>query len=340
VFRRFLNRLIGRTDMNIDAVNAFVEGNASPDETRIVEELIRLDPSLERNLSTQQGLLEVMSRIDKVEAPRSFAVTPEMVAAAEQSESGFSRLAQLFAPQRKLALAPAVIAGIAALSVALLTVGDITGVVEQSEARRDAAFTNESSIAAVEGAISIEESQTAAGGGASSSLSLDEDDLEDSSSAMDAVAESAPASGAPSLTAPTAAPAATAAQSKGSAEIAGDGAASVPQPELAELAPIEAEAAEEPALSAEAPSDDSERTTEQQLERSGDFADSDADSDDGAAAQSGESRLAYGQPVSELPGAQDDDGISLPLWQLQVALAALAVAAIGAWAGLRRVRGE
>jgi hypothetical protein len=28
------------------------------------------------------------------------------------------------------------------------------------------------------------------------------------------------------------------------------------------------------------------------------------------------------------------------LWQLQIALAALAIAAIGAWAGLRRARGE
>ena len=34
------------------------------------------------------------------------------------------------------------------------------------------------------------------------------------------------------------------------------------------------------------------------------------------------------------------DGIELPLWQLQIVLAAIALAAIGAWAGLRRVRGE
>ena len=34
------------------------------------------------------------------------------------------------------------------------------------------------------------------------------------------------------------------------------------------------------------------------------------------------------------------DGIELPLWQLQIALAAIALAAIGAWAGLRRARGE
>jgi hypothetical protein len=34
------------------------------------------------------------------------------------------------------------------------------------------------------------------------------------------------------------------------------------------------------------------------------------------------------------------DGIELPLWQLQIVLAAIALAATGAWAGLRRVRGE
>ena len=37
-------------------------------------------------------------------------------------------------------------------------------------------------------------------------------------------------------------------------------------------------------------------------------------------------------------GAEAGNGITLPLWQLQVALAALAVAAIGAWAGLTRIR--
>lgn len=340
MFRRFLNRLIGRTDLNIDAVTAFVEGNASPDEIRIVEDMIRRDPSLERNLTTQQGLLEVLNRIERIEAPRAFTVTAEMVAVAERSESGLSRLAKLFAPQRKLALAPAVIAGIAALSVALLTLGDITGVVEQSEARRDGTFATESTAAMTAGAPGApgEPGLAVGGGGASSPMS----DADDSAvtTAMDAVTESAVASGASSLDAPTAAPAATAAQSKGSIESAAGGGASVPQPEMAELDPIEAEAAEAPALSAVGPADGSTRTSEEQTElfSSSDELETSIDSD--SARQIGESPLSSDQGMEELPGTQVDDGISLPLWQLQVAFAALAVAAIGAWAGLRRVRGD
>jgi hypothetical protein len=53
------------------------------------------------------------------------------------------------------------------------------------------------------------------------------------------------------------------------------------------------------------------------------------------------------EPSPDMPVAQEiatapltpNDGISLPLRQLQFALAALALAAAGAWAGLRRARG-
>ncbi|MCH8230053.1 MAG: hypothetical protein IIA53_06965, partial [Chloroflexi bacterium] len=130
--RRLINRLFGRAGPSTDAINAYVGGNASDGELKLVEQMMRDDPALEKDLATQRALLEVLGRLGAVKAPRSFAITPEMVAAAEASESRISRLAELFAPQRKLALAPMVLAGFAALTVALLTIGDITGVVEQS----------------------------------------------------------------------------------------------------------------------------------------------------------------------------------------------------------------
>ena len=237
MFFEVLNRLFGRTDQSIDAVNAYVKGNASVDETQLVEKMMREDSSLAKDLSTQTALLSVLGRIDQVEAPRSFAISPEMVAAAERSESRLSRFAELFAPQRKLALAPAVITGIAALSVALLTLGDITGVVDQSRSNQ------------------------------STSISTS------------AVSESA----------------------------------------------VEVEATERLLPKSEKPAASSAETEQ-------------SDSD-GSMAIEASPDLAYSEGV--LPGmAITNDGISLPLRQLQFALAALALAVVGVWAGLRRARGE
>ena len=76
MFREVLNRLFGRTNSSIDAVNAYVEGSASSDETNLVLEMMRENPSLEKDLATQSALLNVLGRIEKVEAPRSFAIIP------------------------------------------------------------------------------------------------------------------------------------------------------------------------------------------------------------------------------------------------------------------------
>ena len=365
---RVLNRLIGRTDQSdigVDTVNAYVDGNASNDEIKIVEEMMRENPALEKDLSTQQALRSVLGRIEKVEAPRSFAITPEMVAAAEGSESGLSRLAELFAPQRKLALAPAIIAGIAALSVALLTIGDISGVVEQSEARRyetnsAAAIAESSDDSGAMGAPGQPGNPGAAGAPGEPASS-------DDGSAMATVVVAAKGD---TVVTKMDSPAATAAPA-----MAAGG--SAPEPEMI----VEAEApeapssdpedrafgsftAEPPSLAAEAPlegtADEFVDTAEQavqdedaideielakSIDRSDSIGGADAGSDAGSAGGATtleeQPGLAYGQETSpQLQSPTSDDGISLPLWQLQVALAALALAAIGAWAGLRRARGE
>ncbi len=264
---------------------------------------MREDSALERDFSTQKVLLSVLGRVEKVEAPRSFAISPAMVAAAERSESRLSRFAELFAPQRKLALAPAVIAGIAALSVALLTIGDVTGVVDQSgSVQNDSAST-----------IAVSESSSNDSGGSSApSLSF----ADDSSSA--------------------AAPAATAAMAA---------AGEVAPPSLAMEAPLAGTADEDDATSLKAVPELAveEEVVEQLLPKSDEPAESSIENElaagDGSMTSEASPELAYSAEV--LPGtASPNNGLSLPLRQLQFALAALALAAIGAWAGLRRARGE
>jgi hypothetical protein len=349
---RILNRLIGRTDrseLGVDAVNAFVEGSASSDEINLIEQMMRENPALEKDLATQRTLLEVLDRVDTIEAPRSFAVTPEMVAAAERSESGLSRFAELFAPQRKLALAPAVIAGIAALSVALLTLGDITGVVDQDRFSGDDFVTSAASAvtevqvagdSSVSGDVIVtvvveKEVVTESGRDASPEMATAvEEPLATVlvSEAQAPVVE--PATEESALTAKSVAPE--------SEPEASAGAISEEPPSLA---------AAPPALASGADGD--EQTANDSAAVAPEMAEIDSadDLESGIAAittleyEAGEGadNSAVEGPTSEATAGAASDagkGISLPLWQLQVALAALAVAAVGAWAGLRRVRGE
>ena len=318
--RKFLNRLFGRTDSITDAINAYVEGNASADEVKLVEQMMRDDPALEKDLATQRALLDVLGRIGGVEAPRSFAITPEMVAAAEGSRSGISKLADLFAPQRKLALAPMVLAGFAALTVALLTIGDITGVVEQSG--RGESVSRASAAAGVP--AEAESAAPVAGGAATSELSLADDsvagepELEMATEAEAGVSD-AGADGSLELEKSIEPPEAEAAAAMAAPESSDfDEAADADgPPSLSSRAPVPEGVDAETELSPE------EQAT--QLEQSA------------PKAPAGLTELESA-PVAGTGGELVDDGIKLPLWQLQVALAALVLAVIGAWAGLRRVR--
>lgn len=370
-----LNRLIGRkdqSDIRDDAVNAYVDGNASNDELKIVEEMMCENPSLEKDLSTQQTLRSVLSRVGTVEAPRSFAITPEMVAAAEGSESRLQRFAELFAPQRKLALAPAIIAGIAALGVALLTIGDISGIIEQSEARRDEAFSTGARSESSDGGASVGSTGNPGNPGAAGapgepgSPGLEAEVTVVVTEKGDTVvtdmdsASSPAATSAPMMAAGDAAPEPVAADSaeapvaeageavddpNSDSSISGTFSEDEP-PSLAAEAPLAGTADESGATTEMAVQDDSAVEVEEEIalakssERSRSESDDDSNiASDGAAELDDESQLAY-SPSDAPQSSATKDGISLPLWQLQVALAAIALAAVGAWAGLRRARGE
>ncbi|MEE8045625.1 MAG: hypothetical protein V3T49_02175 [Dehalococcoidia bacterium] len=367
----FINRLFGRTDTSIDAVNAYVEGNASADDVKLVEQLMRDNPALEKDLATQKVLLDVLSKVEKVEAPRSFAITPEMVAVAARSDSAISRLAEMFGPQRKLAFAPAIVAGIAALSVALLTLGDLTGVVDQADldGRDDAATAAAVMESATEGgSIGLAgepgEPTTPGAPAAGSAPELE-------------MAVQAERGGAGSGATATAAPAATSAPA--ATMIVQESAKSALDTDdiVTESAAESGLAVDEPTSLAAADSVVLEMAGDEIEQPFGDdppaeigvggsidageeaviTAGAGGEADVGIAAGAGDGALAgalegagsgfaAGAGDGAFEGAFDGvgegaaRGISLPLWQLQLALAALAIVAIGVWAGLRRIRGE
>ncbi|MDA1280304.1 MAG: hypothetical protein O3B95_09755 [Chloroflexi bacterium] len=332
MFRRAINRLLGRTDPSIDAINAYVEGTASSDEVEFVEGMISENPALERDLATQGALLSVLNRIEKIEAPRSFAITPEMVTANRASVSSLSRLAEFLAPQRKFALAPAILAGFAALTVALLTVGNITGVVEQS-----------GQVQTISSGLIAESAAAPAGGSETRSSGDSSGSAEFSTSLGDA--------GPPGTDDPGAALAPKldpGPEDLAAAGITGSDGSS--EPAETALAPV--------AQATQTPTDTTiaAKSSDLELARSTsggtgsdienpllEYATSDEDQFEILAVAPGsvddDNRSTIGEPeISFVPSAVagTNDGISLPLWQLQVAFAALAIAAIGAWLGLRR----
>ncbi len=350
--RRLINRLFGRAGPSTDAINAYVGGNASDEEVKLVEQLMRNDPALEKDLATQKALVEVLGRVGSVQAPRSFAVTPEMVAAAEASESGISKLAELFAPQRKLALAPMVLAGFAALTVALLTIGDITGVVEQS-GRSESFSTAGVGVAEIaapavaQAPPSTEDSvadeivitvlaEKAIGAGADGAT-----ELEKSIAAPQAATAASAETAAPAAALAEAEIAAPAALESLESSTPGDDAGTEAPPSLSAQAPVPEEADVTADLLVE---DEAARRV---LPDSVDAADT-VGVDETVAVESAAREGPSIEPSSvasapeiasfERLATGAKSGVALPLWQLQVALAALVLAMIGAWAGLRQVR--
>jgi len=305
VLKTLLNRITGRTDRAEYAINAYVDGNASEEEALLVGKLSQANPELAKDLSTQQALRELLSCVGTPEAPRSFAITPEMVEAAEGNESSVSRLFELFAPNQKLAWAPAVLAGIAALAVAVLTVGDLAGVVEQSGSRSSsddtAAVFDDGEFAAFEsGGATL-----AAGAAAPESDSLAAEapataDMEMSQRAPVESAELAPA------------PMATTGLPK--AEVDADQFETEEAPTSSEqLLPYDPVIPGAPAI--------------------------------GGAVERSTTESGFGEEAeiaviadTALPDNGDSDGLTLPVRQLQLALAVVAALLVAGWLRLRATR--
>ncbi len=114
-------RLFGREGDLDDATTAYIEGRASPAEIDAVRQELDESPERERDIEELRQTVALMRSVETPPAPRSFALTPDMV--PEQRR-----------PLRlDLSYAPAAAAAVLVLAVGVLIAGDLTDLVRQSE---------------------------------------------------------------------------------------------------------------------------------------------------------------------------------------------------------------
>ena len=114
-------RLFGRKDELDDATTAYIEGRASPAEVDAIRRELDESPERGREIEELRQTVDLMRSIETPPAPRSFALTPDMVPEQRQS----FRL--------DLSYAPAAAAAVLILAVGALIAGDLTDVLRQSE---------------------------------------------------------------------------------------------------------------------------------------------------------------------------------------------------------------
>ncbi len=114
-------RLFGRKDELDDATTAYIEGRASPAEADAIRRELDVSPERGREIEELRQTVALMQSVETAPAPRSFALTPDMVPEQRQS----FRL--------DLSYAPAAAAAVLILAVGALIAGDLTDVLRQSE---------------------------------------------------------------------------------------------------------------------------------------------------------------------------------------------------------------
>ncbi len=114
-------RLFGRKDDLDDATTAYIEGRANPAEFDAVQQELDESPERGRDIEELRQTVALLRSVETPPAPRSFALTPDMV--PEQRP-----------PFRlDLSYAPAAAAAALVLAVGVLIAGDLTDLVRQSE---------------------------------------------------------------------------------------------------------------------------------------------------------------------------------------------------------------
>ena len=114
-------RLFGRKDELDDATTAYIEGRASPAEVDAVRRELDVSPERGREIEELRQTVDLMRSVESSPAPRSFALTPEMV-----PDQG--------TPLRlDLSYAPAAAAAVLVLAVGVLMAGDLADLLKQSE---------------------------------------------------------------------------------------------------------------------------------------------------------------------------------------------------------------
>ena len=114
-------RLFGREDELDDATTAYIEGRASPAEVDAVRRELDVSPEGGREIEELRQTVDLMRSVETPTAPRSFALTPDMV--PEQRT-----------PLRlDLSYAAAAAAAVLVLAVGVLMAGDLAELLKQSE---------------------------------------------------------------------------------------------------------------------------------------------------------------------------------------------------------------
>ena len=114
-------RLFGRKDELDDATTAYIEGRASPAEVDAVRRELDVSPEHGREIEELRKTVALMRSVETPPAPRSFALTPDMV------------------PEQRtplhldLSYAPAAAAAVLVLAVGVLMAGDLADLLKQSE---------------------------------------------------------------------------------------------------------------------------------------------------------------------------------------------------------------
>ena len=114
-------RLFGRKDELDDATTAYIEGRASPAEVDAVRRELDVSPERGREIEELRQTVALMRSVETPPAPRSFALTPDMVPDQRRY------------PRFDLSYASAAAAAVLVLAVGVLMAGDLADLLKQSE---------------------------------------------------------------------------------------------------------------------------------------------------------------------------------------------------------------
>ena len=114
-------RLFGRKDELDDATTAYIEGRASPAEVDAVRRELDVSPERGREIEELRQTVDLMRSVETPPAPRSFALTPDMVPDQRRY------------PRFDLSYASAAAAAVLVLAVGVLIAGDLADLLKQSE---------------------------------------------------------------------------------------------------------------------------------------------------------------------------------------------------------------
>ena len=144
-------RLFGRKDELDDATTAYIEGRASPAEVDAVRRELDVSPERGREIEELRQTIALMRSVETSPAPRSFALTPDMVPDQRRY------------PRFDLSYAPAAAAAVLVLAVGVLIAGDLADLVRQSESGRTESMSAPSQFADSERVVQGQSVQPEAG---------------------------------------------------------------------------------------------------------------------------------------------------------------------------------